>query len=259
MDKKKLDENIEAEVNSSDVSLESFKPHNELNPQLWSDFKLNPKVRYKLLEIAFDFIEFLDVESITKYNDIVLVGSIAGYNWSKYSDIDLHIVYDFRNIDSERPEFVQDFFNSKKSLWNIDKKVKIYGFDVEVYVEDVNNPANTNGRFSLERNQWLKKPEHDSPIQSEKYEIKKLAAKYMTLIDDYYDSVSKLDDDELVVLQDKVKKLWGKLKAQRRLGVKLQGEKSIYNIVWKVLRRMEYLEKLYQLQNKLYVHSNSLR
>ena len=48
--------------NYSDI-LSSFKVQNELNPKFWgsSDKKLNSKIRDRLLEIAYEFIEFFDL------------------------------------------------------------------------------------------------------------------------------------------------------------------------------------------------------
>ena len=43
--------------------------------------------------------------------DLRLTGSLANYNWSEYSDVDLHLVVDFEKID-EDIELVKAFFDS---------------------------------------------------------------------------------------------------------------------------------------------------
>ena len=44
----------------------------------------------RLKDIVDDFIENLDIE--VDIEDIRFTGSLANYNWSNYSDIDLHII-----------------------------------------------------------------------------------------------------------------------------------------------------------------------
>ena len=88
-------------MNTSDI-LKSFKPQSELNPKIWylpnekymgdpegQKYKMRPEVRERLLEIAYQFLDYLDIDLIV--TDIVLTGSLANYNWSKYSDFDIHI------------------------------------------------------------------------------------------------------------------------------------------------------------------------
>ena len=96
--------------------LSSFKPQKQLHPKVWINGKLNSRVRLRLLDIADDFIASLEVDWV-KPDDIILTGSLANYNWSKFSDFDLHILIDFKKVD-DRTNFVKDYFDSKKSLWN---------------------------------------------------------------------------------------------------------------------------------------------
>ncbi len=68
--------------------------------------------------------------------DLRFTGSLANYNWSKYSDIDLHIVVDFSKID-ENTELVKDFLMRPGWRWNELHDITIYGHEVEIYVENV--------------------------------------------------------------------------------------------------------------------------
>ena len=56
--------------------------------------KLKDNIRKRLIKIAKEFIDSTELDFIPI--DIVIVGSIASFNWSKYSDIDLHIITDFK-------------------------------------------------------------------------------------------------------------------------------------------------------------------
>ena len=92
--------------------LKSFEVKKTLNPHIWTkdkdgDSVLRPEVRDKLLIISNDFLTFVDIDNldcntITKectIEDVTITGSICNYNWSKFSDIDLHLLVDFGKID----------------------------------------------------------------------------------------------------------------------------------------------------------------
>ena len=56
--------------------LSSFRLQKELNPKIWeSSDKMSPKVRDRLLDIAYEFIEFLGV-------DVVQKGEVQKLNFS---------------------------------------------------------------------------------------------------------------------------------------------------------------------------------
>jgi len=254
-----IEENIELEVDANQINLKSFEKKDELNPKLFQNDKLNSKVRLKLLEIADDFVDFLEIPW-TEPRDIVLVGSNSGYNWSKYSDIDLHIVYNFNEV-SDKTEFVQNYFDSKKSEWNDRYEgLKIYGYPIELYVENFKTPATSNGRYSLEKNEWLQFPSKENNIEYDKEYVKQKSAEIMTKIDDYEEEFKNNKDS--AVLSDlavKVNKLWSKIKNARKEDIRIHNENGIFNMIFKVLRRSEYLQKLYELKTSLFVFSNSLR
>ena len=118
------------EVNASDVDLSSFKVKDELNQDLWSGEALKRSVRNKLLDISDDFIDGLAIPWV-KPKDVVLTGSLANYNWSRYSDIDLHIVIDFKEVWDKRKDFVAEYFEAKKNEWSGDHdEIKIFGVPV---------------------------------------------------------------------------------------------------------------------------------
>ena len=71
-------------------ALRSFEVHDILEPEVWSGDKLISEVREALLKIAKDFL--IDLPFDIDVEDITLTGSLANYNWSKFSDVDLHIV-----------------------------------------------------------------------------------------------------------------------------------------------------------------------
>lgn len=236
------------------LSLSSFRPQNELNPKIWIGGKINSKVRLRLLDIADDFIESLNVGWVN-VSDIILTGSLANYNWSRFSDFDLHILIDFSKVD-ERIDFVREYFNTKKNEWNnVHENLKIYGFPVEVYVQDTNEEHTASGVYSLNRNEWVVEPVKDNikAIKLDKYFIKEKTMKYIKIITSLKKQVDETDDDaELRLLSKKVKGTFDILKGLRKEGLKARGEMHPYNVIYKFLRRLGYLDILLDLKAKTY-------
>lgn len=276
---KKIDENIESIINETRdsitvtkgditkrkkklIDMSSFEPQDELNPKVWMGNKLiNSRVRMRLLDIADNFFDSLDVDWVD-VDDIILTGSLANYNWSKYSDFDIHILLDFRKVD-EKVEFVSDYFNTKKKLWNLEHEdLKIYGFPVELYVQDVNEPHSSTGIYSLEKNQWIVEPKRENfkDIKLNKGYIKSKSLELIDKIDHIYDIVSRETDEyKIEFLSKKIKKLFDKIKGLRKEGLKKHGEYSTFNIIFKVLRRMGYIDKLYEMKINIYDKLKSLK
>ena len=90
--------------------------NDSLEPKVWSNNSLIPEVSSKLIDVARKFFEDLGLEN-AELEDITFTGSLANYNWTRYSDIDLHMLVDFSKID-DNIELVREFFNAKTSLWN---------------------------------------------------------------------------------------------------------------------------------------------
>ena len=242
------------QFSDSNFDLSSFRPQSSLNPRVWINGRLNSRVRLRLLDIADDFINTLEVDWV-KPKDIILTGSLANYNWSKYSDFDLHVVIDFKEVD-ERTEFVKDYFDSKKKLWNDQhNELKIYGFPVEVYVQDSNEFHNASGVYSLELDEWLKKPERNGirAIKLNKYFIKEKVYKFITQIDELYDAAAdETDEYRLEQIAKRANALFKKIKSMRREGLKKGGEMNSFNIIFKCLKRSGHIKKLADIKSKTY-------
>ena len=248
------------EVEISDVDMSSFEIKKELNTKFWTNKKLNSKVRRRLLKIADDFLDFINVDS--KYcKDILFLGSLANYNWSRYSDIDLHLMVDFKKINLDI-ELVRDYFDTKRKLWASEhESLKIYGFSIEIYIQDINEVNASTGIFSLEKNKWLKIPKEDQEEILNINKIKQKSADIMTKIDDFkskYDK--KLQPNELDAISKKVKILFDSIKSLRKSGLESKsGEFSVGNIVFKILRRSEHMATLVDLKINTYDKINTIK
>ena len=257
--KESIDEIVD-DGNLGDV-LQSFNIQKQLNPKFWINGKLNSRVRLRLLDIADTFFDSMEVDWV-KPKDIIMTGSLANYNWSKYSDIDLHIVVDFKDVD-DRTEFVKDYFDSKKTIWNNSHEdLKIYGYPVELYVQDENEEHTASGVYSLEKDKWLKEPERDD-LAAVKLDKKRITHKTKTIVD----KIDKLDDEcngekdtkKLDTLSEKVKKLFDNIKGMRKDSLKNGSEMSEGNIIFKILRRIGYIGKLVDLKRLTFDKINSIK
>jgi hypothetical protein len=241
------------EFNQKDLDpIKSFYIKDELNPKIWGDFKLDQDVRENLLTIARDFFETLDTECEVK--DIALCGSLCNYNWSeKYSDYDLHIIIDYRDID-ENVELVEKFCDYAKKQWNSNHDIKIKGYEVEVAIQDEKDlkTAISTGRmggvFSLMKNKWTKKPEKVEFIPDEKT-LERKATVLMDTIDELEEEV---DEDKYTKFKEKIDRLWKKIKKYRQSGLEEEGEYSTGNLLFKLLRRNGYISKVMDLKKKSY-------
>ena len=248
------------ELEVEDIDVNSYKPKTELNQTLWDGDILKDDVKQTLLDIASDFCEELTGLSVEP-SDIVFTGSLANYNWSDYSDIDLHILYPYSRLEGDE-EFLDDYFYSKKELWNkMHRELSIYGFPVEVYVENADLNKDNNGRYSLMTDGWLTEPSNMDDVDFDEDYIKSTAIEFANAIDDLEYKVEEHSDDKQVMrdVNDELTRLYRKLKDLRQRG--LQSEKrdlSNANIAYKTLRNNGYIQKIFDISNKAYDRAESL-
>lgn len=236
------------EFNKTDFdAAKSFRVKDELNPKIWDDFKIDDEVREDLLKIAEDFYNSTDLE--TDVEDIVLTGSLANYNWSeKYSDYDLHILIDFTKIN-DVVDLVKKYVDSARSIWNKEHDIKVKGYEVEVYIQDISEPHKSTGVFSLLKNKWNIKPEQFD-FEPDEDMIAEKGKSIMMMVDELEEEV---DEDKYDAFIEKINKVWDKVKNYRKSGLESEGgELSIGNLVFKFLRRNGYIGKIIELKRKSY-------
>ena len=241
-----LKEVIEPEA----VDVSTIEMNDTLCPLMWeSDEKLKPEVREVLLKNAKRFIEFSDVENL-KYNDVMLTGSMANYNYNENSDLDVHIILDFNQI-SENKDFVGDFFKLKKQLWAEKLPIQVKGHDVEMYFQDANEPHHSSGTYSLIKDEWLRKP-IKKIINVDTADVQLKSADIMNYIDELE---TEKDSENFLKKLDTLK---NKIKKYRQTGLDTAGEFSIENLVFKILRNSGYLEKMVEMKNEYLTDELSL-
>lgn len=202
-----------------------------LAPEAWKGDVLRAEVRYKLLRAAKFFIDQLEVPGF-RVLDVVLTGSMANYNYTKYSDFDVHVVTRYADLDCE--DIAEEFYQAKKKIWNDSHDIIVRGHEVELYVEDVDQPPVSAGIYSLLDNRWLKHPEYNRPgIDNSAVNIK-----VQDLITQIDRTIQQADDPEDIT------RIFTKLRKMRQSGLAQGGEYSVENLSYKILRNLGYLDKM---------------
>jgi peptidoglycan hydrolase-like protein with peptidoglycan-binding domain len=232
--------------------LQSFQLKEELNPKIWEkskneEYSMRPKVRTHLLEIAHDFIDSLNVDIVV--SDVIMTGSLANYNWSNYSDVDIHIIADFNQFPENVRPLYDELFRLKKTVYGLKRKITIFGYDVELYVEDesISRDVQSAGRFSLLMDEWVVKPVKES-VEINVNNIQEKAKKWMKIIDGVEENIK---DEDIDTAKKLIKNYVTKIRKFRECGLEKGGEYSDENLVFKILRRNGYLEKIKDMKDSL--------
>ena len=179
------------------------------------------------------FADYVDLpeESII---DIILLGGNAGYNYTKYSDLDVHLVINPSFVPDCDPEFIDDYYMDKKTLWELTHDVKIYGVKAEPYIERPNIVRKkSQGVYSLLKNRWLQEPEK-ADVGIDEKELEKKVKNAKNILD------RLLQSNNAVGLKAAVKKL----RDARGASIQKYGEYGMENLVFKELRNAGYIDKV---------------
>jgi hypothetical protein len=215
--------------------IKSFYAKDSLSQDIFQGTKMIESVRDRLLSITDNFIDFLGVDFFI--HDVVLTGSLANYNWSEFSDIDLHVIVDY-DESGHKQDLLKEFFDAKRAVWNSSHDIKIKNYEVELYVQDVKEKHISSGVYSILNNKWIIEPQKEKKEIDDRKILEK-GEEYAKLIDKLTKKGGDVDD---------VRK---KLKRFRQTGLEDGGEYSYENLTFKLLRRNGYIEKLMNLRKNM--------
>jgi predicted nucleotidyltransferase len=187
----------------------------------------------------------MDVD--VSWEDVILVGSMANFNYSRFSDIDVHIIVDFEKINDDKG-FVEEFMDAKKVIWNDEHQIVVRGHEVEMYVQDIDEEVESSGVYSILNGEWIKEPDQTKP-DFDLSLVRKKAQWMMDLIDDAMESSQR---------EHELERLLDKLKAMRKRGLQDEGEFSEENLAYKVLRRSGHLQRIFDTRSADFDKSLSL-
>jgi len=222
------------ELDSYDLG-DAVKFNDRLNPRIWgADEKMRPEVREQLLRIADDFREFLGIDVEVK--DITVSGSNAAFTYTPHSDIDLHLVVDLPQADSN--EVYRELFDAKKYAYNDMHDIRIGGYDVELYVQDANKKHHSQGIYSIMNNDWVAVPKRRRPDVDDI----SVQSKFEDLGHRIEDAVKSKDYDKISAMAEKIKDY-------RQAGLDAHGEFGPENLAFKILRTQGLIKQLYDARN----------
>jgi hypothetical protein len=216
-----------------------------LNPDIWlNENEIKPEIRQKLLQIANDF--YTQTELTVAIKDVLLLGSNANYNWTPTSDLDVHILIDFKLLNMN-PESAKEFTNLLKYKWNTEHDIHIKSYNVEMYIQDISAKNAATGIYSILNNVWIHKPVKENVVLDKEL-IKQKYQDYAKKI------IEAMNDRNLVRMKQILKDVYD----LRQSGLDRVGEFSTENVVFKLLRNKKYLDRLRDEINKQYDKEVSL-
>jgi predicted nucleotidyltransferase len=226
--------------------LMAFDIQKDLQQKIWNnDEAVRPGVKGALIDIVEEFMEGLDMDVDVK--DVIITGSIANYNWSKFSDIDVHILLDFKEVN-DNEEMVKRFFDSVRSNWNKLHNIHVKGHEVEIYIQAEHEPHISTGVYSLLDDRWLVKPKKIRPAID-----RATATKKMRHMAREIDKLSAMfDSGDFEGSFDMAERIKNKLKKMRLGGLERSGIYSPENLAFKMLRRSGDIEQLFSIYTQAY-------
>tara|TARA_Y100001938_G_scaffold148061_1_gene230770 strand:- start:191 stop:961 length:771 start_codon:yes stop_codon:yes gene_type:complete len=226
----------------------TFTPHQELNPEFWNQpgEKLDPEIREQLLKIAQDFINGSQAAG-APLKDITFTGSLANFNYSPFSDVDLHVLFDFSDINEDE-ELVREYFQAAKSVWNFTHDIRMKGYEVEIYGQHSEDPHIASGLYSVLNDEWIIKPTPEDP----QIDLKDVEMKAKSIEHQIDRVVDIYDEGKYKEALDRAEKLKAKIRKLRQSGLDDVGEYSVENLAFKTLRRNGYLGKLSTVKTDAY-------
>ncbi len=207
--------------------------HNKLNQRLFDGDKLRDDVRYKMLEVALSWQKFAKIpDKLVK--DVIFTGGNCNYNFSSYSDIDIHLIINrsglFNNI-----KYVEEYLSDKKTLWSLTRKIEIKGYPVELYAQDVGDILVASGVYSLRKDNWIAKPIHGNYSFKNDEALEKKVDDFQKMIYDMIKDKSSKENFEVIK---------GKIKNMRKAALSSGDEFTFDNLVFKELRNRGVFDKM---------------
>jgi hypothetical protein len=221
---------------------DAVKFHDELNPSIFDGDYMKPEVRQQLLLIAEDFVDHLGINHLD-IEDITVSGSSAAYSYTPHSDIDLHILVDMSKFKND--DVYRELFDAKKVVYNDAHDITIGGFDVELYVQDTNQPVVSLGEYSVKDDKWIRLPRK----RRANFDQVATKAKYSKLYKLAEFAVKSSD-------AQKIQNVLRTIKKYRQAGLDLNGEFGPENLAYKALRTKGVIAELYKKLDNL--HSKTL-
>lgn len=235
------------EFDEKDLNVSNLELKDELNPKIWDGNELKQEIRLKLLKVTKMFLDSLDLPNL-KYKDIVMTGSLTNKNYTDESDVDVHIIVDYDDINQDK-DLLLDYFKLKKNEWGDKYHITLYGYPVEVFVQDDKQVRDWTSVYSLINNEWVQNVELKDKQKVDKEYIKKEALSMINDIENWEKEVKNPENYDKI-LSD-IEKFMEKLRTMRSKGLEKGGEMDNDNLIFKLLRTGGFLDKISKIKETI--------
>ena len=220
---------------------EDIEKHDTLNPKLFNGEELKQEVKEAIQKIVDEFIKELNEDEVNfTLKDIILLGSNVSYNYTKDSDLDIHLIADSSALDCSE-SLIDKLYGAYRSIFNKNYDITIKGIPAEIYVELDEPKAMSNGIYSL-NNGWIKKPEVKEIPDLDEEAFDNL---FTIWENDYFDLLERdSTSDEVAQFIENIYEL-------RKESIAEEGEYGLGNLVFKEFRNLGYLDRLKDLRKEL--------
>ena len=228
---------------------EKIEKHTELNQKIFNGKKLKPEVRQKAQDVINEFLKILAEEDVKiNIRDVILTGSNASFNYTKDSDIDLHVIAETKSFE-ESADIYAKLYRAYGRIFGNKFEISFYGIPVEIYVETEADPVVSNGIYSVMFDQWVKEPSAIAIPEIDQKAIDEAAKPWV----DEAKALIKEVDDNVADGEDKIDDYITRLYELRQKGIysTAGNEYSTENLIFKEVRNAGLLDRLKELKNVL--------
>lgn len=209
----------------------------QLEPRLWTGKELDSTVRKQANTLASAIVARIDVNGIA-VDDIVIVGSVASYEYDSHSDFDIHI---FLNMDGYSGDigvfnkYIVEFNQANKHRYS---GITFHGYPVEVLIYTGKPSSQMSpgaGMYSVKSGIWLVEPEQSLPHFTKDQileDARKYISQYNRLVTEFNANPDGFDCSRLQALATG-------MRSYRRAGIESHGIRSTPNLTYRMLRRLD--------------------
>lgn len=213
--------------------------HKTLNPDLFEiDKTLKPEIREQALKVGLYFFDKTKLPR-TGLKDIVMVGSMTGYGYTKESDIDIQLVI---KSTEYKCKYIFKFWNETFQGY----KIQFLDYPAQVGAYADKSPL-YGPVYSLIKDKWLTKPR----VYRLSYSKNQIKQKTLQLINHYekvkhdYLSSSKKNDCRQLIAFRKI------LRTFREIGFRSKhAELSLENMTYRLFSHLGLISDLYKLKKQ---------
>lgn len=240
------------------ISINESEENDSLNKSLWDKDKngnwiLDKRAKRKIVSLAKQFYsEFKKLLKQRDIYDIQITGSMSNFNYSPDSEIDVHVLVNFDDIDKGNLSDIKKEVESICFEWDLNNNPKFKGHDIDLFVQDKRDPHEYSALYSVMDDKWIKHPNQEE-IEIDDRDVDK---KYDSIIFsiERLDTLIKegTDNDRIKRMYKKGLELKTRIQKMKRVYDTKNGSSTIEGMVYKKLKNSGYIEKLIEILSYAY-------